>query len=154
MSELALLNAEGTVVKKLQLVSLPRGYVIPEGMIVSWRDAYRASSRSAMSAILNEHYREPPEAYFYLGKAWAQVLRTGSKESDLEDDSLRMSYGIRDLTVTVQGTSAEDVISLRDYIIQLIYSGQNWKAVNNLNPKPKPEKQRFFRRRRRKEQPA
>lgn len=135
MSSLVLLNGEGVVVRKLQLVSLPSDYVIPEGMTVSWRTDLHASSRDPLAGLFGP--KEPVEAYFYLGNAQGQVCRSGFKEYEQDDRFGPMHYGSRVLTVTVQGTSAKDVMELRDRIMHLIHSGAHWEVSNDLNPKPK-----------------
>ena len=135
MSSLVLLNREGVVVRKLQLVSLPSDYVIPEGMTLSWRTELNISSSSPSAASRSP---EPVEAFFYFGKAQGQVCRDGFKSYVADSQSLYlMRYGSRDLTITVQGTSAEDVMKLRDYILHLIHSHATWGVSNDLNPKPK-----------------
>ena len=132
MSSLVLLDGEGAVARKLQLVSLPEDYVVPEGMTVSWRSDLRASSSDPFAVLHGPP--EQVEAYFYLGNAWGQVCRDGFKGYE-RDDQQRMRFGSRDLTITVQGTSAKDVMELRDRIMQLINSGDRWEVSNDLNPK-------------------
>ena len=134
MSSLVLLNRDGVVARKLQLVSLPSDYVVPEGMTVSWKMELHASSSDPLAGWRGP--REPVEAFFYLGNAQAQVCRNGFKESE-EDDHYRLRFASRILTVTVQGTSAKDVMDLRDRIMHLIHSGVSWNVSNDLNPKPK-----------------
>ena len=46
------------------------------------------------------------------------------------------------LLVTVQGTSAEDLIHLRDRILTELEENGNWSVSNDLNSKPKIEKPR------------
>lgn len=135
MSSLVLLNREGVVARKLQLVSLPGDYVIPEGTTVSWRTDLNASSRDPLAGLFGP--KEPVEAYFYLGNAQGQVCRNGFKEYERDDRFGPMRYGSRVLTVTVQGTSAKDVMELRDRIMHFIHSGVRWNVSNDLNPKPK-----------------
>ena len=134
MSSLVLLNRDGDVARKLQLVSLPSDFVIPEGMTVSWKMEFHASSSDPLAGWRGP--REPMEAYFYLGNAWAQVCRNGFKKSEL-DDHYRLRFASRILTVMVQGTSAKDVMELRDRIMHFIRSGVGWNVSNDLNPKPK-----------------
>ena len=134
MSSLVLLNRDGVVARKLQLVSLPSDYVVPEGMTVSWKMELHASSSDPLAGWRGP--REPVEAYFYLGNAQAQVCRNGFKESET-DDHYRLRFASRILIVTVQGTSAKDVMELRDRIMHLIHSGVIWNVSNDLNPKPK-----------------
>ena len=134
MSSLVLLNRDGNVARKLQFVSLPDDYVVPEGMTVSWRMDLHLSSSDPLAGWCGP--REPLEAYFYLGNARAQVCRNGFKERE-EDNRYRMRYASRDLTITIQGTSAKDVMELRDRILHLINSDARWEASNDLNPKPK-----------------
>ena len=134
MSSLVLLNRDGVVARKLQLVSLPSDFVIPEGMTVSWKMELHASFSDPLAGWRGP--REPVEAYFYLGNAQAQVCRNGFKESET-DDRYRMRFASRNLTIIVQGTSAKDVMELRDRIIHFIHSGVSWNVSNDLNPKPK-----------------
>ena len=135
MSSLVLLNRDGVVARKLQFVSLPDDYVVPEGMTVSWRMDLHISSSDPRAFWGGP--REPVEAYFYLGNARGQVCRNGFKEYEQKDRYGPMQYGSRTLTVTVQGTSAKDVMELRDRIMHLINSGARWEASNDLNPKPR-----------------
>ena len=136
MSSLVLLDRDGVVARKLQLVSLTSDYIIPEGMTVSWRTDLHASSRDPLSGWLGP--REPVEAFFYLGNAQGQVCRNGFREYEFGGRWYgTMRYGSRTLTVTVQGTSAKDVMALRDHIMHLIHSGASWNVSNDLNQKPK-----------------
>ncbi len=134
MSSLVLLNRDGVVARKLQLVSLPSDYVVPEGMMVSWKMELRASSSDPLAGWRGP--REPVEAFFYLGNAQAQVCRNGFEESE-SDDHYRLRFASRILIITVQGTSAKDVMDLRDRIMHLIHSGFSWNVSNDLNPKPR-----------------
>ena len=134
MSSLVLLNRDGVVARKLQLVSLPSDYAVPEGMTVSWRTELHASSSDPLAGWRGP--REPVEAFFYLGNAQGQVCRNGFRESE-SDDQHRLRFGSRNLIVTVQGTTAKDVMELRDRIMHLIHSGASWSVSNDLNPKPK-----------------
>lgn len=134
MSSLVLLNSEGVVARKLQFVTLPSDYVIPEGMTISWRIDVQVSSRDPLASF---RCQEPVEAYFYLGSARGQVCRGEIKQYDRDDRFGSMRYGSRVLTVTVQGTSAKDVMELRERILHLIRSDASWNVSNDLNPKPK-----------------
>jgi hypothetical protein len=134
MSSLALLNNAGVVARKLQLVFLPDDYIVPEGMIVSWRMDMHVSSLDPMVGWRGSRW--PLEASFYLGDAWGQVCCDRFKEYEV-DKNRRVVYGSRNLTITVQGTLAKDVMELRDCIMNLINSGVSWGASNDLNPKPK-----------------
>lgn len=139
VSNLVLLNSDGVVARKLSFVSLPADYVIPDGMTVSWRTVVRVSSGDPLASF---GPREPVEAYFYLGDAMGEVRRDdfrGYEHGRLGE----IRFGSRILTVTVQGTSARDVMKLRDYIMHLISSGAHWEVSNDLNRKPK---RRFLRR--------
>ncbi|MBI4094719.1 MAG: hypothetical protein HY435_00815 [Candidatus Liptonbacteria bacterium] len=135
MSSLVLLNRDGVVARKLQLISLPGDYAIPEGMTVSWKTELHAWSPDPLAGWLG--LREPVEAFFYLGNAQGQVCRSGFRESEQDDRYGSVRYGSRNLTVTVQGTSAKDVMELRDRIMHLIHLGTCWSVSNDLNPKPK-----------------
>ncbi|OGL87497.1 hypothetical protein A3I40_02350 [Candidatus Uhrbacteria bacterium RIFCSPLOWO2_02_FULL_48_12] len=132
MSSLVLLNREGAVARKLQFVTLPSDYVIPEEMTLSWRMDLHASSSDPLAGWRGP--REPVEAFFYLGNAQGQVCRDGFRESEM-DEQHRLRFGSRTLTVTVQGTSAKDVMELREHILHLIHSGASWSVSNDLNPK-------------------
>ena len=135
MSSLVLLNRYGLVASKLQLVSLPSDYIIPEGMTVSWKMVINVSSSRSLF-YGDSRLPEPVEAFFYLGNAQGQVCR--SPVSNFKP--LKYSHTMwRDwnLTITVQGTATKDVVELRDYIMQLIDSGVRWGVRNDLNPKPK-----------------
>ena len=134
MSSLVLLNRDGLVARKLQLVSLPSGFVIPEGMTVSWKMEFHVSSSNPAAGWHGP--REPVEAYFYLGNAQAQICRNGFKEFESDEHS-RLRFGSRILTIIVQGTSAKDVMELRDRVMHLIHSSTGWKVSNDLNPKPR-----------------
>ena len=133
MSSLVLLNCEGVVARRLQLVSPPSDYIIPSGMTLSWRTELQVSSSDPLGW---RGPREPVEAFFCLGNAQGQVCRNGFRASE-QDEQHRLRFGIRNLTVTVQGTSAEDVMKLRDHIMHLIHSGVCWSVSNDLNPSPK-----------------
>ena len=135
MSSLVLLNRDGVVAHKLQLVSLPDDYVVPEGMTVSWRMELHVSSSDPFAGLRG--LKEPVEAFFYLGSAQGQVCRNGFKQYERDDRYGPMHYGSRTLTVTVQGTSAKDVMELRDRIMHFIHSGVRWGVSNDLKPKPK-----------------
>lgn len=134
MSSLVLLNNEGIVARKLQFVSPPDDYVVPEGMTLSWRISL--SLKSFLSSVQKVYCsREPIEAYFYLGSARGQVCC--SKEDVRKKHAGPVHYYSRILTVTVQGTSVKDVMVLRDHIMHLINSGARWGVSNDLNPKPR-----------------
>ncbi len=107
--------------------------MIPEGKILSWKETIQISSRDLFRNI---QWREPIEAFFYFGDAWAQVNRDGWKKYE-SDDFRRMRYGIRDIAITVQGTSAKDLMKLRDHIMTLINAGSKYGVRNDLNPKPR-----------------
>ena len=132
MSSLVLLNSEGVVARKLQFVSLPDDYIVPEGMTISWRIDVHASSPDPQA---NFRRPEPMEAYFYLGSARGQVCRGEVKQYEWDDRFGSMHYGSRTLTITVQGISAEDVMELRDRIMHLVNTGAHWEVSNDLNPK-------------------
>ena len=135
MSTFVLLNSDGTLARKLALVSLPPGYEIPEGMILSWRTELRKSSRDPLINF-DMRNREPVEAFFYLGSACAQVTREGWQDFN-RDEQYRMQYGIRTLTITVQARSAVDLIALRNLILEMIRTCVKYGVSNDLNPKPK-----------------
>ena len=134
MSNIVLLNREGVVVRKLQLVSLRSDYVVPEGMMVSWRTDVTVSSRDPFVRMSGSN--NPVEAFFYRGNTQGQVCRKGFNEKEYNRFNLPSSWI---LTVTVQGTSANDVMNLRDNIMHFIHSNTPWKVSNDLNPKPGPQ---------------
>lgn len=141
MSSLVLLNSEGEVARKLQFVSLPENFVVPEGMTVSWKEEIEVSSRDPLDNI---RHREPPLAYFYLGDAWGQVRSDGFKELVKEGRFANdVKYACRTLTIAVQARSAGNLNKLRDKILGLIQSGNLWGVSTDFNPKPKKS---FFRR--------
>lgn len=132
MSTIALLNKDGTFRKKLHLTSLPENYVVPEGTIVSWKmsDIIKATMDSFKGTFGK---KEPLEANFYLGSAWAQVRRIS-----LPDDSRSFhGYGRRQISAMVQGTNPKDINKLRDHVLMLIQTDQSYESSNDLNPKPK-----------------
>lgn len=132
MPSLVFLNGDGTFHKKLQLVSLPKEYVVPEGKILSWRHKIvYYLSHPTYEAI---GYRCPLEAYFYLGSAWAQIERVGFEDRTFDGTTMR--YNVNTLVITVQSTSAQDLMSLRDYILTLFDKHLTWGVYNNLNPEP------------------
>ncbi len=135
MSSLVLLNRDGNVARKLQLVSLPNDYVVPEGMIVSWKTELRASSTDPFARWRAPS--EPIEAFFYLGNAQGQVSRSGFREVERGAENRPTRFCVRDLVVTVQGVSAKNVMELRDRVMDIINSGIGWNVSNDLNPKPK-----------------
>jgi len=108
-------------------------YIVPEGMTVSWRTDLHVWSSDPLARWWGP--REPVEAYFYLGNAWGQVCRNGFQEYDRDDRFAPMRYGSRTLTITLQGTSAKDVMRLRDRIMHLINTGARWEVSDDLNPK-------------------
>jgi len=134
MSSLVLLNRDGLIERKLQLVSLPGDYVVPEGMIVSWKTELHVVPSDPLVRFLGP--REPGEAFFYLGTAQGQVHRRDLFEHK-RNGELGKLVGSQHLTITVQGTSAKEVMKLRDTIMQIIHSGETWDVSNDLNPKPK-----------------
>jgi len=136
MSQLVLLNQDGTLVKKLSLVSLPDNYVIPKNQILSWRTVIEKSSKRDFNSLRD--FREPLESFFYLGSAWGQI--TCQKVIDVEYTSgifqLADRYNVRILTVTVQGNSVEDFIILRDKMMQILNSHSRYEVRNDFNPPP------------------
>lgn len=135
MASLVLLNDDGTVFRKLSLVSLPDDYQVPEGKLVSWQMFFETSSRDRLDALRGP--KTPMHCYFYLGSAWAEMKRDGWKESEVERNQWRWRYGVGNYTLTVQGKSAKDVVALRDMVLQGINVGARWEVRNNLNPRLK-----------------
>lgn len=134
MSSLVLLDSKGLVAHKLQFVSLPDDYVAPEGMTISWRSGMQVWSYDARAIFCPV---EPAEAYFYLGSARGQVCR-GEIKGYEGNYSGPLRYCSRTLTITVQGTSAKNVMELRARIMHLIHTSTRWEVSNDLNP-PKPK---------------
>lgn len=133
MSSLVLLSKDGEVTRKLHFVSLPYDFVVPEGMMVSWRmEIHRSGARPSLDCHV-----EPLEAYFYLGSAQAQVCRSKVKDFESNTYSDSLQYQVRILSITVQGTLAKDVMTLRDHILNLIDNNVRWNVSNDLNPKLK-----------------
>ncbi|MDD5566908.1 MAG: hypothetical protein PHH01_01815 [Patescibacteria group bacterium] len=143
MSTFVLLNRDGTLARKLALVSLPPDYEIPEGKILSWRTVLQKSSRDPLINF-DMRNREPLEAFFYLGSAWAQVTRAGWTDCETDSDH-RMWFGVHTLTITVQAKSTADLVTLRDQILEIIRTCVRYEVSNDLNPKPKPSLRKFLR---------
>ena len=131
-----LLNKDGTLDRKLHLVSLPDDYEIPLGKIVSWKttDVHWVTGNSSSRPFwLYEEGKMlvPPEiAHFHYGSAWAEVS-WGNLERQKSRDGYRMT-----LVVTVQGTAVRDITYLRGRILHLIHTQSKWLAYNDLNPEP------------------
>lgn len=137
-SSLVLLNEDGSVDKKLQLVSLPKDYTIPQGKILSWRKEIIITDTHVFPSIWRIGI--PIEAHFYLGSAWASVtladIDLNGNKDYLERRVERMLRGNPSmLTITVQGTSSSDLMALRDHILELINRREDWNVKNDLNPK-------------------
>lgn len=132
MFSLVLLNKDGGGIHKLHLAFLPDDFVVPEGKIISLKMDFHISSSDPLAG---GHCHRPVEAYFYLGEAYGQVCRDGFKFFET-DENYRTRFGCYDLHIIIQGTSAKDVMSLRNHIMELINSGRSWQTINNLNLKP------------------
>ncbi len=132
MSSLVLLDKQGAIAHKLQLVSLPDDYVVPLGMTVSWKTVVHVSSSHQLEEMGIP--LEPVEAYFYLGKAQGVIHRNGFEVVEQEKSNYPTCFGSRILTVVVQGTVAKDIMDLRDHMMCLINTGSHWKVHNDLNP--------------------
>ena len=135
MSSFVLLDRNGLVARKLHFVSLPPDFVIPEGMIVSWRMEIIRFSNDPAAEMFGR--KEPVESLFYLGNAQGQVRRTELQDSEQRRRLFCGQYASRMLTVTVQGSSTNDVMRLRDHIVHLIHSGSSLNVIHDLNAKPK-----------------
>ena len=131
MSSLVLLNRDGVVARKIQLISLPNDFVVPEGMTISWKEVFQLSWGGNLFGSLR--YKKPVEAFFYLGDAWGQICHTDKSEKPEEHGNHWLPCGYRTLTIIVQGTSAKNVMELRDHILRLVYSDARWEARNDLN---------------------
>ena len=130
MPELALLNEDGTVHRKLAFTSLPPDFKVPEGMYVSWRESFVISSERALAQLATP---PPSLAYAKYGSASAEITARWTK-SGLADDR-RIHYGIRDTRVTVQGRNSADVMILRDKILEMIRERQGWGTSIDFTPK-------------------
>lgn len=122
MSTLVLLNSEGVVVRKLQLISPPNTFLVPKGTTLSWRITIDVSTDRLSSW---ERRFPPVEAYFHLGQALGQINRRTLSETEYS------------LTISIQSASPKDIVRLRERILQIVESRTNWKTSNNLNPAPK-----------------
>lgn len=140
MENLALLNKDGTFNRKLSLVCIPDSYVIPEGMILSWEEAYEATSEDARAHWRNR--KVPRVAHFHLGKAWAEVRIGPCNEPPKGRERISLFYSPPppDIAIEVQGTSGKDVATLRDRILGIISGNSLWDLRNDLNPQAKLEK--------------
>ena len=112
---------------------LPTGYVVPPGKILSWQLAIEKWSPGSYPLYLRP---EPAEAFFYLGSAWAQVTRGPIKDYEYDRKSIDSRHRIRILTITVQSTCAEDLVKLRDRVMNIIRLNPAYGVSNDLNPKP------------------
>ena len=113
---LVLLNSEGVVAKKLAFVSLPPDYVVPDGMIISWKQ-----EMTIIHATIFWDPSGPPLAYFYLKTAHGEISHTSS-------------YGdTENISVVVQGKKAADVNLLRDKILQMIHHHRPWDVHNDFD---------------------
>lgn len=123
MSNIALLNQDGSVDKLLQMTSIPPNYEVPKGKIISWRlDVIQDNITAPLAGK-----GRPSEAHFYWGSAWGQI--------NCEKPVYSMTS--KRLRITIQGKVGSDVMKLRDYILCLIQArGSYWEPVNDLNPKP------------------
>ena len=116
LMSLVLLNSEGVVAKKLALASVPPDYVVPDGMILSWKE-----EMSITHASVFWDPSGPPLAYFYLKTAYGEIRRI-SHYGDCENFS-----------VIIQGKKPADVNLLRDEILQMIHDLDGWDVHNDLN---------------------
>lgn len=130
MASLVLLNDDGTVFRKLSLVSLPDDYQVPEGKLVSWQMFFERSSMDVSDALRGP--KVPLLSYFYLGSAWAEMKRNVWERASGHD---LMRYGVGNYTLTIQGKSAKDVVALRDMVLQYIRAGNKWEVRNDFSPK-------------------
>jgi hypothetical protein len=136
MATLVLLNDDGTVFRKLNLVSLPDDYQVPEDKLVSWQMFFETSSREALDALRGP--TTPMLSYFYLGSAWAEMKCNGWRESIYDGTKFNSwCYGICHYTLTVQGKVAKDVVALRDRVLEFVRGGKGWGVRNDLNPRPR-----------------
>lgn len=132
MASLVLLNDDGTVFRKLSLVSLPDDYQVPEDKLVSWQISFETSSMDVLDALRGP--QTPMVSYFYLGSAWAEMKRNAW---EMESGNALMHYGVGSYTLTIQGKSAKDVVVLRDRVLQVVRAGNGWDVRNDFNSRPK-----------------
>ncbi|RME59738.1 hypothetical protein D6779_03615 [Candidatus Parcubacteria bacterium] len=111
--------------KKLNLVSLPEHYKLPEGMVITIRAKVALYTRSYLRDDI-----EPAESYFYLGEAWGKVER-GDVTARMPDTSILPCLH-RELTITVQGTNPNDTRNLFERILATIHKGKLWEVTNHL----------------------
>jgi len=130
MSALALLNADGTLYRKLRFRSFPKGFTVPIGKILSWNQ--KVEHYSIYYTYEGFTRRHPLRAFFYCGSSWAYVdrIRIASKGSKLRER--KGLYNACTLNITVQSTSPEDLMHLRDYILGLLEESRSWKICNDL----------------------
>lgn len=136
---MVLLNTEGEVARKLQFVTVPDNYVVPDGMILSWRTVFEKSYGNPAAELHHRH--EPVLAYFYLGSAKGLVERKSLERSNF-DKGARRRYLPSELTITIQGANAQEVMALRDRVLHVLHAHASWDVHNDLNP---PKKKKWFR---------
>lgn len=114
---LVLLSSEGVVAKRLSLVSPPPDYVVPNGMMLSWKEDVTFIHTFA-------NWREdwlPSLAYFYLKTAQGEVRITSSYGKE------------QSFSVVVQARNPADLIALRDKILEFFHRKVRWGVYNNFN---------------------
>jgi len=130
----ALLNDDGTMDRRLALVSLPPDFQIPEGKMVSWREVIQLSYSAPLPSSMMSN--PPTQSFFYFGEAWAEVSIYQVEKTHLE--SMRAGeFNPRLIRVTVQGRSAQDINQLRDRVLCTVRSKRTWPVRNNFDPKPR-----------------
>lgn len=131
---IVLLNPDGTLYRSLSFINLPNDYVVPEGKTVSWRFLHDVNWRRSSTA---GSQLEPVEATFFYKNAVAMISRGNVQGYENHPDTGARIYGTRTLTITVQGAVLGEVHSLREKILEVISSGQDWQAINRLDPELK-----------------
>ncbi len=114
---LFLLNSLGEIEKKLEFVSLPADYVIPEGQFVSLQ--IKNLSQINLPEV-------PQSAFFYFGNSTFGEVSCKTSSRFFADFTLTTSV----LTIKIQGNVAKDTNKLRDYILQLIHNKTAWQVRN------------------------
>ena len=131
MSTLALLNADGTLYRRLRFRSFPKGFTVPIGKILSWNQKVKHYSIYCTYESFTRRY--PLRAFFYVGgPAWAYVDRIRIALKSSVSKAVKGLYNACTLNITVQSTSPEDLMHLRDYILGLLEEGRSWRICNDL----------------------
>lgn len=126
-----LLDERGAVVDEFDIVAMPANFVVPSGMILGWKVQFMSSSRDFKEIEEITEERVPVLSFFYLGKAVGQVQVEKLSTSNVDSD--------RRLTIVVQGTDANDVMELRERILEAVHCGISWRVTNYFDPTKRRE---------------